>query len=366
MILELKMKKYTTAKYVTVGIQSNTLKIGFGSFQIISTNKSEFDLLLWILAFFTKPHTLEEIFEIDKIKSLQSKNHFSKEVIQSQLKKLIENNILIDSSLIDLSQRYSRQALFFALSGVNPHLAQKNISNTKVVILGCGGIGNLVSLGLAGAGVGKLVLVDGDEIEESNLTRQYAFKEVDAGQPKNKILKEVLEQLNSKIKVQAIDAKIEQYSDLKTYIPPCDLIVLSADKPWQITDWVNQYSIESKTPFINVGYVQDISIWGPLVVPGKTGCLACNDLFVKLTDKSPEITEYISIINKNYQAPSFGPVNMLSSSHALLDIIKYLAGLPLEKINSANKRLGIETWRNAFVSQSCFKNPECILCKDLT
>ena len=96
-----------------------------------------------------------------------------------------------------LLERYSRQILLpeIDLAG------QENIRQAEVLIVGCGGLGSMVALFLAGAGVGKLTLVDADSVELSNLHRQLAFRESDIGQPKAQALENQLLALNSEIKV---------------------------------------------------------------------------------------------------------------------------------------------------------------------
>ncbi len=48
-----------------------------------------------------------------------------------------------------------------------------DISDKSAVIIGCGGLGTNVSVNLAGAGIGRLLLIDFDTVEERNLNRQY-------------------------------------------------------------------------------------------------------------------------------------------------------------------------------------------------
>ncbi len=58
---------------------------------------------------------------------------------------------------------------------------QKRLQESRVVVLGLGGVGGPAALYLAAAGVGTLVLVDGDCVETSNLNRQILFDFSDLG-----------------------------------------------------------------------------------------------------------------------------------------------------------------------------------------
>src|SRR6266851_1907374 len=75
-----------------------------------------------------------------------------------------------------MNDRYSRQILFAPIG----EEGQARIAGSKVVIIGCGALGAVQAETLARAGVGHLVLVDRDFVEESNLQRQIMFEESDA------------------------------------------------------------------------------------------------------------------------------------------------------------------------------------------
>ncbi|MEC7096324.1 MAG: ThiF family adenylyltransferase, partial [Pseudomonadota bacterium] len=93
----------------------------------------------------------------------------------------------------EVLERYSRQILLPEIDLVG----QENIRRGSVLVVGCGGLGSMVALFLAGAGVGNLTLVDADSVELSNLHRQLAFRESDIHQPKAQALQNQLVSLNS-------------------------------------------------------------------------------------------------------------------------------------------------------------------------
>ena len=97
----------------------------------------------------------------------------------------------------EVLERYSRQILLPEIDLVG----QENIRRGSVLVDGCGGLGSMVALFLACAGVGNLTLVDADSVELSNLHRQLAFRESDIHQPKAQALQNQLVSLNSDIAV---------------------------------------------------------------------------------------------------------------------------------------------------------------------
>jgi molybdopterin/thiamine biosynthesis adenylyltransferase len=76
-----------------------------------------------------------------------------------------------------LVERYSRQMLLKEIS----YQGQLKIINSKVAIIGCGGIGCPLALYLAGAGVGCLGLFDSDFVEVTNLHRQIGHQNKSIG-----------------------------------------------------------------------------------------------------------------------------------------------------------------------------------------
>jgi adenylyltransferase/sulfurtransferase len=84
-------------------------------------------------------------------------------------------------------------------------LGQKNLAKAKVLCIGAGGLGSPILYYLASAGVGTIGIVDGDQVDLTNLQRQILFNEVDQGSQKAQVAKGRLEKLNSKIHIIAIN-----------------------------------------------------------------------------------------------------------------------------------------------------------------
>lgn len=84
---------------------------------------------------------------------------------------------------------------------------EEQLMLATVGIAGAGGLGSNVAMALARAGVGHLVIVDFDVVEEKNLTRQYFFRD-QVGQPKVAALKRNIDRAVRGVKVDAIDARL--------------------------------------------------------------------------------------------------------------------------------------------------------------
>lgn len=98
--------------------------------------------------------------------------------------------------MLDFS-RYIRQTELIGQSG------QEQLQQAKILCVGAGGLGTLVSSYLAAAGVGSISLIDDDAIELSNLTRQITYTESQRGQLKVETLKKFLNNLNSNVQVNS-------------------------------------------------------------------------------------------------------------------------------------------------------------------
>ena len=101
-------------------------------------------------------------------------------------------------------ERYSRQIILPQVGGVG----QRRLKAARVAIIGAGGIGSAVIPALAGAGVGRLTIIDHDQVDLSNLHRQPIFAEADAGQGKAALAAGFASRLNSGIEAVPIEQRI--------------------------------------------------------------------------------------------------------------------------------------------------------------
>lgn len=141
--------------------------------------------------------------------------------------------------------RYQRQ---IALPDIGEQ-GQRNLLNGYVLVIGCGGLGNAAALYLAASGVGKIVLVDDDCVDSSNLQRQVAFKESDLGTAKVDALKLQLSELNGRSQVRTINKRMAE-SQLKLEVMLAD-VVLDCTDNFVTRQQVNQACFEANTPLIS-------------------------------------------------------------------------------------------------------------------
>jgi len=105
---------------------------------------------------------------------------------------------------------------------------KNKMKNSSVGIAGLGGLGSNAAVALARAGMGKLVLVDFDKVEESNLTRQYYFLD-QIGKFKTVALKENIKKINPEVILEMHNVKLEKGSMEKPF-SNVDVVIEALDK----------------------------------------------------------------------------------------------------------------------------------------
>ncbi|MGE5454882.1 MAG: HesA/MoeB/ThiF family protein [Methylocystaceae bacterium] len=81
---------------------------------------------------------------------------------------------------------------------------QARLAASTVAIVGCGGLGGSMAEEFSRLGVGNLILVDGDQVEETNLNRQLFAIETNMGKPKVEAARDRLQVVNSGVKLKLI------------------------------------------------------------------------------------------------------------------------------------------------------------------
>lgn len=140
--------------------------------------------------------------------------------------------------------RYSRQQRvgYFGAG------SQSRLKDARVLIVGVGGLGSPVSLFLAGAGVGKLILVDHDVVSLSNLHRQILFQERDINQPKVVAAKKRLSALNSELEIEVVNAALNPVN-AKELVDQATVVVDAADN-FLASYLLSDLCFASRTPLV--------------------------------------------------------------------------------------------------------------------
>jgi adenylyltransferase/sulfurtransferase len=165
-------------------------------------------------------------------------------------------------------ERYHRQMM---ISGWGEE-GQLLLKAAKVVVVGVGGLGCPVSLYLAAAGVGEIVLVDSESFELSNLNRQVLGWERDIGRDKVEAAGEKLSGFNPEVTV--IEKRTEVTTDNIDELILGATVVVDALDNWDTRFIVNDACVRNQTPFVHAGII-GFSGQVTTIIPGEGPCLNC-------------------------------------------------------------------------------------------
>jgi molybdopterin/thiamine biosynthesis adenylyltransferase len=201
--------------------------------------------------------------------------------------------------------RYSRQLVLPEWS----EAAQQALAAASVLVVGAGALGSPVATYLAGAGVGRLGIVDDGEVELSNLHRQHLHFTPDLGVPKAHSAASKLKFLNPDIVVEPYQAAFAP-----AMVEGQDLVVDCTDS-FAVRYAVNASCCAAGVPLVEAGVVGMTGLV-MAIRPGRTACYRC--AFPQEPADAPSCAE----------AGVLGPAAGVIGSLQALEALKLLAGLP--------------------------------------
>lgn len=238
--------------------------------------------------------------------------------------------------------RYSRQIMLkkIGISG------QLQLRNATVLIVGMGGLGNPVAMYLAAAGIGKLIIADGDVVDITNLQRQVLFNESDINNNKVDSASDKLQQQNSDIDIEVIDEMMDQEL-CQFYIPQVDVVVDCTDNI-AARYLLNSACLENKTPLV-VGAATGFDGQQLVVDPrdNNSACYQC--LFPKSNQAPANNCQTIGIV---------GPVLAIIAGMQALQTIKLITDIPVQ-INQLNI---FDGFHNQWQQLTLRKDAKCPAC----
>jgi len=144
-----------------------------------------------------------------------------------------------------MSDRYSRQTVLPEIG----EAGQARLRAASVLVIGAGGLGSAVLQYLCAAGVGKLVIVDHDRVEESNLHRQPIYRMGDVGLAKVQAAREALVQANPDVRIEAVCERLTP-ANAARLVAAVDLVVDAADS-FAVTYAVSDECQRANKPLIS-------------------------------------------------------------------------------------------------------------------
>jgi sulfur-carrier protein adenylyltransferase/sulfurtransferase len=165
--------------------------------------------------------------------------------------------------VVSVSDRYSRQVVLPEVGAGG----QARLAGASVLVVGAGGLGCAVLAYLAAAGVGRLIIVDQDRVEESNLHRQPLYRMSDLGQPKADAARAALLAMNPGVRIEALSERLTP-ANAAELVARAEVIVDAADS-FAVTYVLSDACQRARKPLVSAsvlglsGYVGAFCGGGP-------------------------------------------------------------------------------------------------------
>ena len=241
-------------------------------------------------------------------------------------------------------EKYNRQLIIpnFGLEG------QLVLKNSKVIVIGLGGLGSGALYYLASAGVGHISIVDKDEVELSNLNRQILHNELDVSKSKTSSAYEKLQKMNPELEIKEYKENLTS-DNIEQIIAGYDFVIEASDN-FETKFLVNDTCIRLKIPFV-IGGVHQFEGQLITVIPGETACYRC--VFKEI----PEKGSYPTTSEEGVMGTTAGFFGIIEAN----ETIKFLIFRDTEKL-LVNKILYGDILYNTFETFEVEKDEKCSTC----
>jgi molybdopterin/thiamine biosynthesis adenylyltransferase len=211
--------------------------------------------------------------------------------------------------------RYSRHLLLEEIDVAG----QEKLLDSRILIIGAGGLGSAAAPYLAAAGVGKITLVDHDKVELTNLQRQIMHTQISIGKSKVESGKQFLQSINPTLTINAIAEKATE-NLLQELLPSVNLVLDCTDN-FTTRHLINAACFSNQVPLVSGSALK---FDGQLSVfdfrEGTSPCYAC--LF-----PPEEQFEEVSCASMGIFSPLVGIIGAMQAAQALQVLIGF--GQPL-------------------------------------
>lgn len=241
-------------------------------------------------------------------------------------------------------ERYSRHII---LQDVDID-GQIKIMNSKILIIGAGGLGSPVALYLAAAGIGEIGIIDGDVVDLSNLQRQIIHTTNDINIPKVESAKAKMLAINPNIKVNTYNTMVNS-TNILDLIKEYDFIIDGTDN-FASKFLINDACIFANKPYSHGGILR-FGGQTMTIKPNESACYAC------VFDSPPPK----DVIPTCSTAGILGSVAGILGTIQATEALKYVVGIDTPLYNSL---LSFDAKTMNFRKINLAKNPKCRVCGD--
>jgi len=206
--------------------------------------------------------------------------------------------------------RYSRQIILKKV-GV---IGQKKLLKSSVLIVGAGGLGSPIAIYLTALGIGKIGIVDKDNVEISNLSRQIIFETNDVNKNKSSTAISKLKKINPDIQFKSFNKNLT-ITNINQIAKKFDLIVDGSDN-FRTRFLINDYCLKNKKILVSGAISKfDGQVYTFNFSKKKSPCLRC---FIPRMPRNPDIDncEYEGVLG-----PLAGIIGSIQANEAVKEIL---------------------------------------------
>ncbi len=240
-------------------------------------------------------------------------------------------------------ERYSRHIILKDI-GIG---GQEKLLESKVLVIGAGGLGAPVALYLAAAGVGTIGIVDGDVVDLSNLQRQVIHFTPDLGKPKVLSAAEKMRAINPDVKVNTYQ-ELAMASNILDLIKDYDFIVDGTDN-FAAKFLINDACVIGKKPFSHGGILR---------FDGQTMTHTAGHACYRCVFQAPPPKDAVPTCS---QAGVLGAIAGMLGTIQAAEVLKYITGTGTLL---TNRLLIFDAAAMNFRTVKIKKNPNCAVCGD--
>jgi adenylyltransferase/sulfurtransferase len=189
---------------------------------------------------------------------------------------------------------------------------QEKLSNSKVAVVGAGGLGSFVSSMLVRMGVGVVRIIDRDLVEESNLPRTILYKKKDVGKAKAFLAQERLGGINPTSRVDGVSENLSP-SNSEHLLAGFDVVVDCTDN-METRFAINRHCVKNRIPWVYGTVLRDEGL-SSTFAPGGKPCFAC---LYRAKAKESERTIDAGVI---------APAVAIVAAWEAMEVVKILTGI---------------------------------------
>ena len=211
---------------------------------------------------------------------------------------------------------------------------QAILHGSTIGIVGLCGGGSHIAQQAAYMGIGRLVLIDDEVVEESNLSRMVGAVPSDVGRPKTAIISEMIARINPDIVVNLVDKTFPSADGIEA-LKGCDLVVSCVDG-YRARHELQTFSWRQLIPLIDIGMGAELAGGsGPVGVKSVNGhvhfyrpggpCMWCTDLLSQAKLDAEDILDVTGYV-RGVPSPQVVNFNGILASWAMVELLQYMTG----------------------------------------